>query len=1020
MGGWRSRRGSGWSPARFARSSALGHRRGQTAALAAVAALITACTAFAPVYDRAMQQALVDTLLAGATPAERTVVVVSDATVNAGGAAEARDPRELRGLVPGDVAARLGTPVLGRTAIVTPTSGDVPPTGQLVWRDGGCEHVQLLSGTCPDQAGQILVSEPDADTFNLPLGSSLTVGVAVDEQAAVRLEVVGTYALRDEVWWQGLTLVGISSIFRGSDPSAAHDAWLTSEETFTAAPILTSETSQVGAPVRTTGADVDEVLTLGARVDDLAREVRGTGGDLHVDSDLDAVIGAVRGQTRLAHRTVPLLMTPVAVLTLFVLWLVLAAATEQRRGEVAVARLRGRGPAGAVRLLLVELLPVLLLGVLPGAFAALLAGALARALLPGAAPFEAGPGFVTAVALAAAAVVVTTVLAAVRVAREPLDSLMRGGRLPSSRWSLGAPDAFLLAAVGTGVLAFVTGSLDGPLALAGPALLALLAGLVLAHLVAPAARASGRRLLRRGRLVAGVTLLETGRRRETRAVIAVVTVATALSVFAFDALDVGDRNRDNATEHDAGAPVVLRVGGRDLDGVREALDTADPSGERATPVLVSRTTLAVVPDGFRRIAFFPRGGPTDAEWRALAPPTDLPVELTGSRFSLGVRSSDELSVKDILGSDSEVVLSLVVTTGTGSRTTIRLGPVPPPGRRTTLVTSDPACSAGCRLTSLQLTASPGVTVSGDLDLVGLRVGARSADWGPWNTTEDQHSVIRATTGRTDHLHLEMDVRGVYPAEVTAAWVPRTIPALLPATRRDPLGLVVTGVDGSDRPAEDVGRLILVPTMPRRSALVDLDALSRGAEVTFDAHVEVWLLDDPELLAQVGTSLREQGIPVAAVRRSSAVRQAYADTVPTWSLAMGAAVGPAVILIALLVLLVLAATGWRERARALAILRLNGAGRRTIRRLAVWDQVPAIVLAVAAGVVAGVVGAWLAMPDVSFFATPPEVPVVETAIAWPVVLVVAAACVLVLPGAAALAGLAVAHQAHPELVTETER
>lgn len=1017
MWGWRSRRGSGWSPVRFARSSALGHRRGQTLALVAVSALITACTAFAPVYDRAMQQALVDTLLTRTSPAERTVAVVSEATVDAGGATDARDPRELRASVPSDVAARLGTPVLGRTAIVTPTTGGVPPTGQMVWRDGACEHLRLLSGTCPDAAGEILVSEPDADTFGLVPGSTVTVGTAIDDRAVVRLEVVGTYVPREDPWWQGLTLVGVSSVFRGSDPSAAHDAWLTTEETFVAAPILTAETSQAGGLVRTSTVDVDEVLALGDRVAELARDVRRAGGDLRVDSDLEAVTGAVREQTRLAHRTVPLLMAPMAVLTLFVLWLVLVAATEQRRGQVAVARLRGRGPAGAVGLLLVELLPVLLTGVLPGAVAALLAGALARTLLPGTAPFEAGPGFAAALALAVAALVVTTVLAAVRIAREPLDSLVRGARPPSRRWTLGAPDAFLVAVVGTGVLAFVTGSLDGPLALTGPALLALLAGLLLAHLVAPTASASGRRLLRRGRLVAGVTLLDTGRRRETRAVIAVVTVATALSVFAFDALAVGARNRSNASEHDAGAPVVLRVGGRDLDGVRAALGTVDPTGHRATPVLVSRTTLAVVPDGFRRIAFFPRGGPTEAEWHALAPPDDAPVEMAGSRFSVGVRSGEELSSKDVLGSDSEVVLGLVVTTSTGLRRTIRLGPVPPSGERTTLVAREPACSSGCRLVAVQLTASPGVEIDGDLDLEGLRVDGRAADWGSWNTTEDEHAVIRPSSA-PDALHLAMDVRGVYPAELTAVWVPGTIPALLPASRRDPVGLTVTGVDGSDRPARDVGRLTLVPAMPRRSALVDLDAISRGAEVTFDAHVEVWLVDDPELLAAVDAALSERDIPVADVRRFSTVRQAYDDTVPTWSLAMGAAIGPAVVLIALLVLLVLAATGWRDRARSLAILRLNGAGQRTIRRLAVWAQLPAVLLAVAAGAAAGVVGAVLAMPDVSFFPAPPEVPVLDHATAWPVVLLVSAACLVVLPAAAALAGLAVAGRAHPERVTET--
>ena len=179
----------------------------------------------------------------------------------------------------------------------------------------------------------------------------------------------------------------MSMLSQGTDPSAAHDAWLATEETFVDAPILPGETSQTGALVPTGSTDVDAALALGDRVREMSRDV--SGRDLDVLTHLDDLAGDVRAQTRQAHRTVPLLMAPMAVLTMFVLWLVLAAATQQRRGEVAVARLRGRGPAGAVRLLLVELLPVLLLGVVLGAGVALLGGALTRALLPGEAPFEA-------------------------------------------------------------------------------------------------------------------------------------------------------------------------------------------------------------------------------------------------------------------------------------------------------------------------------------------------------------------------------------------------------------------------------------------------------------------------------------------------------------------------------------------------------------------------------------------------------------------------------------------------------
>ena len=126
--GWRSPRANAWSPGRHAWRSAWRHRRGQALALVAISALVTACTTFAPVYDRAMQQSLVDTLLAQATPAEATVTLVSESSDFAGGT-EPRDPRELAMRIPDDQAARLGPVVLGRSAIVVPTTGEVPPSG---------------------------------------------------------------------------------------------------------------------------------------------------------------------------------------------------------------------------------------------------------------------------------------------------------------------------------------------------------------------------------------------------------------------------------------------------------------------------------------------------------------------------------------------------------------------------------------------------------------------------------------------------------------------------------------------------------------------------------------------------------------------------------------------------------------------------------------------------------------------------------------------------------------------------
>ena len=502
----------------------------------------------------------------------------------------------------------------------------------------------------------------------------------------------------------------------------------------------------------------------------------------------------------------------------------------------------------------------------------------------------------------------------------------------------------------------------------------------------------------------------------------VVTVACALAAFSMDALAIGERNRSTASRHESGAPVVARVPGGDLDAVRAALGEADPTGSRATPVLVGRDTLAVDPAGFRRIAFFPREAPTSEEWRAIAPPEDQPVEIAGSRVSLDVRS-DGLTADDIFGSEVDVRLSLVVTSATGVRRAATLGFLPSDGARRRLSGTLDACADGCRLAALQLATAQGATIRGELELTDLRVDGRPVDWvssaADWNTTQDEDTLIEPVTGSEGSVRFAIDAGGFYPVEVSPAWVPATVPALLTDRHTDPVDepLAVTGSDGIERPASEAGRVVLLPAMPDDSALVDLDAVTRGASITRDSRIEIWMEDDADLEAAVRSALEERDLALTDVRRYADVRRTYDDTVASWSLALGAAVAPAVMLLALLVLLVLAAIGWRTRARDLAVLRLNGVDRRTTRRLGVWARLPAVLVGVVGGVLAGLGGAALAMPDVAFLPVVPEVPVLDVSTSWPAVVAVAVVCLVLLPAAAALTGLVVARRAHVERVRE---
>ena len=99
-----------------------------------------------------------------------------------------------------------------------------------------------------------------------------------------------------------------------------------------------------------------------------------------------------------------------------------------------------------------------------------------------------------------------------------------------------------MALAAFGLIGLATGSLEGPLALVTPTLIALAAGLVASRLAVPIAGASGRANLRRGRIGPALTAFGLERRPTLRKVVTVVSVAVALTVFAANALVVGDRN----------------------------------------------------------------------------------------------------------------------------------------------------------------------------------------------------------------------------------------------------------------------------------------------------------------------------------------------------------------------------------------------------------------------------------------------------------------------------------------------
>ena len=1012
------------------------YRPGQALALVALAALVAACAVFAPLYDRAIQQAVVRTTLDGAAPLTTGVQL---STVSAGADPLAAVP------APEDVADVLGKryrsdfrpAVLGyRGDSAVRPGATTDPAGDLIWRDGACDHLTVVDGRCPSAPAEVLVSTADAKIFGYDIGSTLDIDGRIFQRGpalhskTVTLTVVGTYTQRPDDYWFGQLLTGRSGLKSQSVPSfLQHDVWLTVRATFDGPdPQAEVTSSYAGYPIDPDRTGVDEVLDLGPAIAALDEDPPPAGElSIEVTSGLPRVADSIQDQIDQSRVTVPLLMAQLGLLAGVVLWLVMLAVTEQRRPVVARAHLRGRGRAGARRLMLAELLPVTLIGLLPGVVLAGLAAWTARAVaLPDDVPLELRPPVLLGLGLAAAVLVLVTVVASVRVAREPVADLLRRVPPRQSTWALGALDAVVVAGCGAVVVLFATGGLDGPVAMVAPALLAVLVGLLLAHLTTPTAGLLGRSQLRRGRMRVGVSILDAARSPATRRTVAIVTLSAALAVFSADALLIGGRNRADAAQQSAGAPLVADVQGTDLVQVRAALDGVDPAGHRVTPVVRvpapdenAGETLAVLPDGFRSVALFPGGAPDASEWGQLAVSQADPMVLAGRTFTVRASASTLTSVR-VDGTPYPVTIGLDLATATGEILHTSLGRLDGRVGHATLGGTAP-CAEGCTVTGLWVSSLPGAVIQGRVTLGALQVqpSGDSVPLGPesrWRalggtSTEATTGTMEPRSSSPDQLDVVVNGTGASLMTMPNAWLPTSVPALttgeLPPDAHGN-AFEISGLNGEKQAAQQVAALDRVPSSGRPTYVVDLDTVQRGRVVATSDRVELWFADDdPVLLDDVTAALDERGVSIERTTTLSDVRQTYDDSAAAWSLQLAALVGALAILIALLVLVVSAASSWRVRARDLAALRMAGVSSRVIRTMAVAAQLPAVLLGILAGTICGLVGAHLVMPTVPLFAVDPEVSTLDLGTAWTGVAIAVAGAVLVLGVGSVLIGRALA-------------
>ncbi|MFG1814886.1 FtsX-like permease family protein [Kribbella sp. NPDC049174] len=990
---------------------ALRYRWSQALVLAGVSMLIGTCAAFAPWFARAVEQTVATETLTRQWNAAAWQLDAAPPTA-VSGPTDPTPPEDLAQLVPADLKPLFTPPSYGLTVGVTWGLGKEKPTigGRLVWRDGYCAQLVLTAGRCPRDRGEVVASTADAKNFGATLGATIK---AETSSYAGGLRVVGVYQADDQAtYWFGRGPTGHSRPASESRPAEA-DFLLTERGTFSEGRWgyhSTLDTRPQPGSARV--GDLDRIRQV---TDQLEGRISELGLDARNNSGLIDVIDGIQAERRQAGTIIPLVMVQVALFGVVVLGLALAAVVDQRRPELAVARLRGSGAGRIGRALAVELSVPVLLGTSVGAATGFLLLLAVRAVwLDGAAPMEVPWTVPAAAALAALAGLAVVALSIRAVVRQPISSLLR--RIPPRRRhrTIGLIDLTVIVLASAGLVSGLTSGGRGPLPVLTPTLLALAAGLAFAHLLLPAAGLVSRYALRKGRLGLALGALQVSRRPAVTRLVAVVAVATGLVSFAGQAASVADRNRETRAGYETGAEAVLAADTSNLGDFTAAIDKVDPDRRWLTPVVLSQPpsteslrAVLIEPDSYRRIAF--HGDElTDAEgFRNLQAPTQpSPIELRGDRLTV---TADLGAMKPYVPPASEgvvppadeqarsvVLQATVINQRLGARYLVRFPPIPLRAGRPVRLSTPIDCRPSCRLIRLGVAREVGdsVGVKGELAISQLATDTqpsiplgRAQDWvsGPQTGADNQGSIEAGD--RPNGLTLTVASVGG-DQNLQHAAIPTPVPALVSPDFSVSEVQTVPGLDGLSIPVRKLdGLQTPMPRHTERVAVLDLETVRRlgGSVDDTSTDFELWLNADG--LANVDTiiaDLTAAGITPTLVDRQSDRIAGYGRSASALALQLTPIVGLASWALAIIVLLLMGVSSWRSRAQDYASLRINGVPATTTGGAARWEHTGPVALAALLGSACGVVGAHIALPMFPLFAEtsePSPVPL-DLAINWP--------------------------------------
>ncbi len=838
-----------------------------------------------------------------------------------------------------------------------------------------------LRGRCPLDAGEIAVLAADAETYGLHLGSTFN---PYDDPTP--FHVVGIYQARDlptdSAFWFGSGQ--LQSVPGRLLPQLIADR---------PAPWFTP---QAGIELRRNRWDVtvDQRLDLPAdltadQVAAAASRVRAIGNasdraelldglTLEPGNTLPSVAHQLLDRRGVARSTVAPAVLSLILVAIVLLSRLLAAAMNLRRGELAVASLRGYSRRRLWFLGMLEPLLVLLaavpLGVAVGYVAA--RGLARRWLIPGLpVPFEASS------VLAVLGVVVVTAVVAALVVRdsvnEPLNAQIAGDRRPTraGRAVVVVRLVLIAAAVAALLTAWSRSRPKAPDAtdLALPMLLAIAVGLLSSLVVIVLAGLWVRWSARRRWLSPYVASRTVRRRREGTMVILPVTAALTVAVFSVGVSLAASTWRASAAATEVGAPLSYstRLPLTRAVGLTEQLDPQGrwlmaaavdyPNGDTTTQVIVPRTVLDT--SRLARVATWPSAWTPGRSAADIARELGLrrpPIVLRGQRLTVGLTNR-------VQGDFDQLGLTLTVLDDDGALRELAVGPFDP--GPSTVTRRLPTCRIGCRVEKISF-GGPSALVEamhGTVDIDRFQVDGHDVPGvldRSWHVAQAQTSSPTAVqdgpTVEGGHLMLSFSSRSSASyAGISPDDLPAVVPVLL-GRQVKPQRTLTTGSTRTFK-VQSVGRAESTPFRGPSGVVMDFNAFIRSAvQTNSDTSVFIWArADTPQ---PVLDELARRGLSRPATEaqaRSVLDQDAFALALRLYTV-----VTVLVVLLALAGLAANLAVQLPSRRRDAASLRVVGVTRRSVMAAVVIEFLVVIGAAALAGVAAGALAQYVVVKTVT--------------------------------------------------------